>query len=98
MQITFLTLTIAAIAVMLYALFRVVQLRRQVPGGVVRYTWNYLTCLVVLFTLGYLATPFFPLLPEAARQLLVGVIFLGGAVFVVVVVNLFQRIVSELGL
>ncbi len=97
-QIAFLTLTVAAIAVMLYALFRVNRLRRRVPGGVVRSTWNYLTGLVVLFTLGYLATPFFPLLPEAVRQLLVGGIFLGGAVFVVVVVRLFQRVVDELGL
>lgn len=94
----FLTLTIAAIAVMLYALYRVQQLRRRVPGGVVRSTWNFLSGLVVLFAFGYLATPFFPLLSPAVQQILVGVIFLAGAVFVVVVVNLFGRIVEDLGL
>jgi hypothetical protein len=98
MQLLFLALTLAAIVVMVYALYRVDRLRRRVPGGAVRSTWDFLAALVVLFTLGYLATPFFPLLPQDVQHLFVGVIFLGGAVFVLVVVNLFQRIVSEIGL
>lgn len=98
MQALFLGLSVSAIAVMLYALYRVIKLRGRVPGGVVRSTWNFLGSLVVLFTLGYLATPFFPMLSAELQQLLVGVIFLAGAVFVVVVVNLFGRVVEELGL
>lgn len=98
MEIVFLVLSLSAIIVMLYALYRVNVLRKKVPGGVVRSTWNFLTALIVMFTVGYFTTPFFPLLPEVAQRLVVGAIFLAGAVFVVIVINLFYRIVSELGL
>ena len=96
-QIPFLSLSIAAIAVMCYALFRSFSLRNKIPGGKVRSTWNILTSLIILFTLGYLTTPFYRLLPEAAKDLLVGVIFLAGAIFVVIVINLFFKIVEDIG-
>jgi hypothetical protein len=98
MDMLFYVLSGAAICVMIYAVIRVTKLRQKVSGGVVRSTWNFLTGLIVMFLLGYLATPFFPILPAEIQRLLVGAIFLGGAVFVVIVVGLFQRIVSELGL
>ena len=98
MENVFLLLSLSAIFVMLYALYRVNVLRRKVPGGIVRSTWNFLAGLIVMFTGGYFTTPFFPLLPEAVQRLVVGVIFLAGAIFVVIVINLFHKIVSELGL
>ncbi len=61
-------------------------------------TWSTLTALIVLFTAGYVTTPFFRLLPEEIKDLLVGAIFLAGAVFVVIVIKLFFRIVEDLGL
>jgi len=94
----FMLLSLSAISIMLFALYRVNVLRKKVPGGMVRSTWNFLAVLIVLFTAGYFSTPFFPLLPTAVQQLVVGVIFLAGAVFVVIVINLFYKIVSELGL
>jgi len=98
METVFLLLSLSAIIVMLYALYRVNVLRNKVPGGVARSTWNFLAGLIVMFTAGYLTTPFFPLLPLAIQRLVVGVIFLAGAVFVVIVINLFNKIISELGL
>lgn len=98
MDTLFLLLSLSSILVMLYALYRVNILRSKVPGGVVRSTWNFLAGLIVMFTAGYLTTPFFPLLPGSIQRLVVGVIFLAGAIFVVIVINLFYRIVSELGL
>jgi hypothetical protein len=83
---------------MLYALFLAFSLRSKVPGGKVRSTWNFLTSLIVLFAVGYLSTPFFRLLPENIKDLLVGVIFLAGAIFVAIVIKLFIRIVEDLGL
>jgi magnesium-transporting ATPase (P-type) len=97
-NIPFLSLSISAIAVMFYALFRALSLRNKVPGGKVKSTWNFLTFLVVLFAIGYLTTPFFSLLPAATKDLLVGFIFFFGAIFVVIVVNLFIKIVEDLGL
>ncbi len=94
----FLVLSILAIIVMLYALFRVISLNKRIPGGVVGSTWKFLTFLIALFTIGYLTTPFFPLLPEFAKNLVVGVIFLAGAIFVLIVINLFYKVISELGL
>ena len=59
---------------------------------------QFLTGLIVRFTAGSVATPFFRLLPAEIKDLLLGVIFLAGAVFVVIVIKLFFRIVEDNGL
>lgn len=98
MQILFLTLSVAAILVMLYALYSALALKTKIPGGKVKSTWNVLTSLIVIFTVGYLATPFFRLLPPELKDVLVGVIFLAGAIFVVIVIKLYFKIIEDLGL
>jgi hypothetical protein len=98
METIFLVLSSAAIAVMFYALYSAVSLRNKIPGGKVKSTWSVLTGLIIMFTAGYVTTPFFRLLPPEIKDLLVGVIFLAGAVFVVIVIKLFFRIVEDLGL
>lgn len=89
-------ISIAAILVMFYCLGQVIRLGRNVPGGVLGRTWRLLTALVVLFTLGYLVTPLFPLLPPAVINLLVSLIFLFGAIYVLLTVRLIYRIIEEL--
>jgi predicted membrane channel-forming protein YqfA (hemolysin III family) len=98
MDILFLFLSISAIAVMFYALYSAFILRHRVPGGKVKSTWNFLTGLIVMFAVGYLSTPFFRLLPQEAKDALVGVIFLAGAIFVLIVIKLFYKIVEDIGL
>ena len=98
MEVIFFILSSIAIAVMFYALYSAVSLRNKIPGGKVKSTWNTLTGLIIIFTVGYVTTPFFRMLPAEIKDLLVGVIFLAGAVFVVVVIKLFFRIVEDLGL
>jgi len=98
MDILFLFLSISAIAVMFYALYSAFILRHRVPGGKVKSTWNFLTGLIVMFSVGYLSTPFFRLLPQEAKDALVGVIFLAGAIFVLIVIKLFYKIVEDIGL
>jgi hypothetical protein len=88
--------SVAAILVMLYCLTLVLSLKKNIPGGVVGKTWNFLTLLVVLFTLGYLATPFFGLIPAGVVSFLVSLIFLFGALYVVITVKLIYRIIEEL--
>jgi hypothetical protein len=88
--------SVAAILVMLYCLTLVLSLKKNIPGGVVGKTWNFLTLLVVLFTLGYLATPFFGLIPAGVVSFLVSLIFLFGAIYVVITVKLIYRIIEEL--
>jgi len=98
MESLFLVLSVAAILVMLYALYSSLALKSKIPGGKVKETWNILSGLIVMFTVGYLSTPFFRLLPQDIKDILVGVIFLAGAIFVVIVTKLFFKIVEDLGL
>lgn len=86
----------AAIAVMIVGLFMVLGLRSKIPGGAVGKAWRVLTGLVVLFTVGYLGTPFFGLLPADSVRMVFALIFLFGAVYVVVTVRLVHRIIDEL--
>jgi hypothetical protein len=98
METLFLLLSISSIVVMFYALYSAFSLRDRVPGGKVRATWSVLAGLIVLFSVGYLSTPFFRLLTPEIKDLLVGFIFLAGAIFVVIVIKLFYKIVEDVGL
>ncbi|MGE0081952.1 MAG: hypothetical protein AB7U81_11700 [Thiohalomonadaceae bacterium] len=86
----------SAILVMAYCLWLVVSLKANVPGGIIGKRWNLLMGLVVVFTVGYLTTPFFSALPEDVLRLIVGVIFLFGALYVVLTVKLIYRVIQEL--
>ena len=94
-DITFI-ITLAAIAVMLYCLFLVYSLRKDIPGGLVSKQWRVLELLVVLFALGYMATPFAASLSEETLRQIVSLIFLFGAIYVVITVKLIHRIIKAL--
>jgi len=89
-------LNFTAILIMFYCLYLVLSLKSSIPGGMVGKRWNFLSMLVVLFTIGYLATPFFDQLPDDILRLVVSGIFLFGAVYVVVTVRLIFNIIREL--
>jgi len=91
-----LIVTIAAILVMLYALWRVISLKSQIPGGMVGRNWNILLLLVVLFAVGYIAMPFLGQLSAEVLRLVVGLIFLFGAIYVVITITLIHRIIEAL--
>lgn len=93
-----LLLSMSAICTIFYALFRVVALTKKIPGGLVKQYWKLFYYLIGLLAVGYLTMPLFPRLPETSRELIVAIIFLAGAVFVVKVINLFFKIVQEIGL
>jgi len=86
----------AAILVMLYALWRVISLRREIPGGVVGRTWNILIALVVLFAVGYVAMPLLGELSAEVLRLAVSLIFLFGAIYVVITIGLIHKIIRVL--
>ena len=88
--------SVLAILVMFYCLWLVLSLRKNIPGGVVGGTWKTLNSLVILFTLCYLVTPFFGLLPPVLTNVIVSLIFLFGAIYVVITVKLIYRIIEEL--
>ena len=88
----------SAICTIFYALFRVVTLTKKIPGGLVKQYWRLFYYLIGLLAVGYLTVPLFPRLPETSKELIVSIIFLAGAVFVLKVIDLFFKIVQEIGL
>lgn len=89
-------ISFAAILVMAYCLWLVISLKSNIPGGIIGKRWNSLVGLVVVFAVGYLSTPFFGAIPEHVLRLIVGVIFLFGALYVMVTVKLIYRVIQEL--
>ena len=89
-------ISLISIVVMVLCLINVLRLGKSVPGGIVGQTWKQLTALVVLFTAGYLVTPFFSLLPPGVVDLVVALIFLFGAGYVWLTVRLIHRVIREL--
>lgn len=89
-------LTWISIAVMLFALYRVITLKKEIPGGMIGKYWGYLTALVVLFAGGYVAVPFLGDLSKELLQLAVAGIFLFGAVYVVITINLIMNVIRVL--
>ena len=85
------------IMLMGYAWVRIFRLRRRIPGGVMKTACNILSELIGLFFAGYLAVPFYSMLPEYSREVLTGIMFLFAALFAVIVINLFQMILEEAG-
>lgn len=88
--------SLLAIVVMIACLINVLRLGKNMPGGIVGKTWKQLTGLVVLFTIGYLVTPFFSMIPAHIVNLVVALIFLFGAVYVWITVSLIHRVIREL--
>lgn len=91
-----LLLTLAAIVLIVFCLFQVLMLKREIPGGVVGRQWTVLSGLVVLFTVGYLAAPFFRDMPLASLRLIVSMVFLFGAVYVLITIRLIYRVIQVL--
>lgn len=87
-------ISLIAIFVMLYCLWLVISLKSEVPGGVIGRQWTMVTWLVGLFTIGYLTTPMFSHLPAESLHLIVSLIFLFGAIYVVVTVKMIFRIIK----
>lgn len=87
--------TFAAMAVMAYCLWMAVTLKSNIPGGMVGKSWNILLGLVVMFAVGYVATPFLSSLSEDALRTLVSFIFFFGAIYVLITVKLIYRVIQE---
>lgn len=85
-----------AILAILYSLWLVLSLKRSVPGGVVGRQWNILIALVALFTVGYLAIPWFGRLPLDTLRFIVALIFLFGAVYVIITIRLIHTVIRAL--
>jgi hypothetical protein len=91
-------ISLSAICIIFYALFRVIILNKKIPGGIVKEYWRLFYYLIGLLAIGYMATLLFATLPDASKELIAAIISLAGAIFVVKVVNLFFKIIKNVGL
>lgn len=82
-----------AIVTMFVALWKAIDYKSSVPGGVVGKTWNLITTLVAFFFIGYLTTPFFVLLTQEFKDLIVAFIFFFGAIYVLITIGLVHKII-----
>jgi hypothetical protein len=98
MQLLILLIWLSAIFVIFFAFYKALTLTKKIPGGLVRQSWKLLYYLIGLLAVGYLTIPLFPRLPETSRDFIVGVISLAGAIFIVKVINLFFKIIKDVGL
>lgn len=85
---------IFAALLMAFCLYLVLTLGKQFSGGLVGKYWKFLTVLVVIFTLGYLALPFFNEVPENILRLTVAGVFLFGALYVLITIKLIKSIIE----
>lgn len=91
-----LIISFAAILVMIFCLIQVYTLKTKIPGGVIGKRWNFLVMLVMMFSVGYLATPFFGALPAELMRFIAALIFFFGAIYVLITVKLIYHIIQEL--
>lgn len=89
-------ISVVSVLLMFYCFYLVVSLKQMIPGGMVGKRWNFLVLLVTFFTIGYLTTPFFSVIPENLLRLIVSLIFFFGAIYVIITVKLIYNVIKEL--
>lgn len=91
-----LALDAASVLLMFYCLWSVISLKKSIPGGVIGSKWNILIGLVVLFSFGYLAMPFFSEIPPDILRLIISAVFFFGAIYVLITIKLLRTIIKVL--
>ena len=87
-----------SIIVISYAFFRAMTLRKKIPGGIASHAWKFLYQLIGLLAVGYLTMPLFSRLPEESRDFIFVIVSLAAAIFIVKVIDLFYKVIKEVGL
>ncbi len=89
----FTVVSVLAIFIMFIALWNAIDFKSSIPAGSVGKTWNIITALVAFFFVGFLTTPFFVLLTQEQKDLIVAFIFFFGAVYVLITLRLMYKII-----
>ena len=95
MVVFFYIIISAAILCMFCGLYLIVRLRSFTKGGLVGRVVNILMALIVFFTIGYMVGPLMPQLSCQWVMILTAVVFLFGAVFVILVLWLIQKLIRQ---
>ncbi len=89
-------LIMLALAVMLYSVWMVFSMKKLVSGGLIGRRWRMLTGLILLFAAGYAVTPVIADLSDEYLRIAVAGIFLFGAMYVLVTLQLLEAIIRSL--
>lgn len=81
------------IITMLFALLNVIEYRKCIPGVNACKVWNNIIALIAFFFIIYLTFPFFVLLSQQTKDVIVALIFFFGAVYVLINIRLVYRII-----
>lgn len=87
--------TVLASSLMAFCFFMVLELRKQFKKTVISKQWSQLSAMIGLFLLAYVFLAFFPTLPEEVMFLAVALVFLFGAVYVLMTIHLIRKIVDS---
>ncbi|MGC2425256.1 MAG: hypothetical protein WA666_13000 [Nitrospirota bacterium] len=98
METIFLILSGASILMMSYSWYKFSKFRKTLHGGSMKYTSNIFAQIIGVEIICFLSIPFLPVIPWVSKEIIMGIMFLFAALFVLLVVNLFTKIVSDLGL
>jgi hypothetical protein len=98
MQLLIKFIWVLSIIVIFYAFFRAMALRKKIPGGSASHAWKFLYYLIGLLAIGYLTMPLFEGMPEESREFIFVIVSLAAAIFIVKVINLFYKVLKEVGL
>ena len=85
-----------ALILIIYCLYLVLKLKRQIPGGVIGKHWNTLVGLVVLFVLGYMSVFVLQNLPAEQLLIIITAVYLFGAIYVWLTIRMVYNIIREL--
>ena len=85
-----------ALILILYCLFLVLKLKRQIPGGIIGKHWNTLVGLVILFVLGYMSVFVLQSLPAEQLLIIITAVYLFGAIYVWLTIRMVYNIIREL--
>ncbi len=83
-----------AIITMVIAVVMAENYKKSIPDGDVGKVWNVLSSLVSFFFIGYLTMPFFIVLSQEKKDLIVAFIFLFGSIYVLITLLLVHRIIT----
>lgn len=95
MLVLFYCLIGSAILAMIFALVQVIALRRVARGGPIGRAVNLMLAFILFFFAGYAAAPFAPALPHTVGLILTATVFLMGAIFVILVLRLIDRLIKR---
>ncbi len=98
MKLLIVIIWLLSIIVIFYAFFKATALRKNIPGGIAGRAWKLLYYLIGVLAIGYLTMPLFSGLPEESKEFIFVVVSLATAVFIVKVINLFYKVLKDVGL